>query len=124
MSAMRRSGATSGSVMRVKVYQPPAPVHGRAQQVDQVEGRQHHQRLEHLLVEAEAHQHRPEQQPAQPPALGRASERPSGQQERQHQQAVGVVLAAHGHANRRDDQRQRGDRPGEDPESATHQRVD
>ncbi len=85
-----------------EVGNAPSPPQRRTQGIDQREGRQHHEGGKHLDVEPHADQRGGQQQEPPAPSLRGHEKRPGGEEEDEHEAALGIVRAVRGHAHRHD----------------------
>jgi hypothetical protein len=79
---------------------PTPPAYRGRYHVQQVEHGQNQESLEHLDVEAHADHQRAHEQPAQPSGFGGEYEGPGRQEHTKDQQALEIVVAARGDADR------------------------
>ena len=100
------------------------PTHGSRDCIEEIEGRQYQESLQHLNVEPQTHQHGAEQQPAQLARLSGADDRPGRQQENQDQQTVHRVVAVGGHTDGSDRQHQRRQQPGRRAKGPPHEVIE
>ena len=101
----------------------PAPQgRRRRDEVDEAEGRDHQQGLEHLREEAEADQGEGEEEPAGRGGLQRPDHRVRAGGQQQHEQRVGVVEAEHEHGDRREREHGPGQQAGRGREPAPDRR--